>query len=85
MGFAVGNTVTWASQASGTQKQKTGKVVCVVPRGCPPNRLPSGHRGGEWGEKLDAPGLSRDHVSYVVLVGKSKVYWPRVSGLTLVQ
>lgn len=68
MSFALGNWVTWKSQANGYWKEKTGKIVEVVPARARPN------------SKIKEPGLSRQEESYVVKVG-SQLYWPRVSGL----
>jgi len=62
----VGDRVTWTSQSAGTVKTKTGEVVRV---------LQPGERPG-WKNQ----GASRDHVSYVVRVGR-RLYWPRVSQL----
>ena len=57
----VGDEVTWVSQAAGTWKKKTGKIVEVVkPRSRPAT---ISHSGGH------------KHTTYVVDVG-GKVYWP---------
>jgi hypothetical protein len=71
--FAVGDRVTWRSQANGSWLVKVGTVIHVVP----PYRL-NPHRG--W--RLATP---RNVESYVVEVagkpttrgpGKSTLYWP---------
>ena len=73
--FREGDYVTWTSQAAGRSKDKTGKIVEIVPPG---QRAVS---------KLKDPGSPRKHVSYVVEVaGKTrahttKLYWPVVSKL----
>ena len=65
-----GTEVTWTPRAGSHAKTKTGLVIEVVP----PLQRPV--------NKVDPSALLRDHVSYVVLVGK-KLYWPRVSTLRL--
>lgn len=83
-GYAVGDVVTWKSQAGGNVKQKTGTVVEVVPAGERPSRSTS----------------TRPHESYVVQVTfepkrsrsavknvrqkKPELYWPVVKNLVLV-
>jgi hypothetical protein len=85
--FAVGDRVTWKSQAAGSWKQKTGTVVEVVPA----HRIPRDKNFGS----------SRTHDSYIVEVTfepkrstsaiksvrqrKPERYWPRVSNLRLVE
>lgn len=69
----VGQTVKWLSSA----KYKTGQIIAVVPAGSLPRDV-----------LTDAPAVKdatspRDHVSYVVQVGKTR-YWPRVSLLNFV-
>lgn len=74
-GFNPGDRVTWTSQAGGIAKTKTGDVVVVVG----PNEAPNvvlramGVRG-----KVDGPGGTRDHDSYIVRAN-GRLYWPRVS------
>jgi vacuolar-type H+-ATPase catalytic subunit A/Vma1 len=68
--FAVGDLVSWTSQAGGFHKTKTGTVIEVVATGKPPNKY------GTTG--------TRQHESYVVEVPrepgrktlKSDIYWP---------
>jgi len=85
--FQIGAAVHWASQSSGTTKEKTGRILAVVPAGKRPDRVQflSLYKGA-------GVGLSRDHVSYVVgvEVGKTlgssvRYYWPRVASLELVK
>jgi len=73
--FKVGDTVEWSSQSGGYTEDKRGVVAAVVPVGGRPDRDKFWrlYRG-------TGPGYSRDHVSYVVLVGK-RPYWPRVCHL----
>jgi hypothetical protein len=69
--FRVGDAACWTSEANGTSKTKTGVIQEIIPAG----RLPSEHLYPELyrGAKI---GRARDHVSYVVKVGK-RAYWPR--------
>jgi hypothetical protein len=85
--FAVGDRVTWKSQASGHWKQKTGTVVEVVPA----FKIPRDKNFGS----------NRRHESYIVEVTfepkrstsaiksvrtkNPERYWPRVSNLRLVK
>lgn len=75
--FQLGDEVTWTSQAAGTLRTKTGKIVEVVRTGDRPTRMRN-------------TGIDRRHESYVIEVPgktprqKTKLYWPRVSQLTLV-
>lgn len=73
----IGDTVSWTSQAAGTTKRKTGKIVAVVPAGKDPALyVPKGLLINAW------RGDERDHESYLVRVGNKKLlYWPRVSQL----
>lgn len=69
----IGQTVTWISSG----KVKTGEIIAVVPSDHLPNDI-----------LKDAPQVKdatsrRDHISYVVQVGKVR-YWPRVSLLNAV-
>jgi hypothetical protein len=73
--FKVGDRVTWASQAGGTWRTKTGEVIEVVKRlGLPTSALRE-------------PGFWRAEVSYVVRAtpdrpkGRAQNYWPRASAL----
>lgn len=69
--FAVGDAVTWTSQAGGHTTTKTGVVERVVPP-----RADSGIPGS---------GFHRAHESYVVKVGRSRLYWPVASLLRAVE
>lgn len=76
----INQKVSWTSHSGGYTKSKTGTVVAVIP--------PHAHIPYEWKKRLDAPGLPRDHESYLVLVpGKTersagKLYWPIVKKLS---
>jgi hypothetical protein len=77
MQFKLGDRVRWTSQSAGFSVEKTGEIIEVVP----PKTAPT--------TKLDRPGLSRDHESYVVRArkpdGRSSKYWPKVKYLELVR
>lgn len=75
MMFSVGNKVRWTSQSQGFVKEKIGVVAEVVPAKYRPDRtrFPKLYKGA-------GAGSSRDHESYVVIVG-TKPYWPRVDNL----
>ena len=71
--FHVGDQVKWTSQAGGRHKIKSGVVAALILAGDRPDvndfqQLYYGY----------GCGLGRNHVSYVVLVGK-KPYWPVAS------
>ncbi len=71
--FGLGDKVIWTSQSAGSEKTKRGVVVLIV------------HRGGR-PSSVKNPGRPRDHESYVVEVKSarsSRVYWPRVSLLSI--
>jgi len=79
----LGDTVTWASQAQGVEKTKTGVVVDVVSAKKMPDRerFLSLYKGAGCGSP-------RNHESYVIKVDVGKKpgktfrhYWPRVSAL----
>ena len=86
MKFKKGDKVTWKSQAMGSETTKRGKIVKVLPPGV-----------AAWEVSADLPnhisvsggGMARNHESYIVFVpspkGKRlpKMYWPRVSALSL--
>ena len=69
--FRLGDKVSWKSQAGGWTKIKYGVIVEVVRPACWP-KLPLMDIGG-----------SRNHESYIVLVGR-KYYWPLVKNLLMV-
>lgn len=77
--FQLDDEVTWASQAGGFIKVKTGKIVSVIPAGSHPHNhgmIPAGFKVKDLGSSL------RKEISYLVAVGKRKVlYWPLVSKL----
>ena len=71
------DTVRWTSQAGGVTKEKTGRIIEVVPAGKEPMTV------------LKDPGGTRNHVSYIVHAEGARRaseanYWPRVSGLRMV-
>lgn len=68
MTFKLGDEVMWSSASNGHTKTKHGRVVAVIDAGDKPYT---------W---LKGTGMPRDHVSYVVEVGR-KYYWPRVKWL----
>lgn len=71
--FKIGDEVEWSTQANGYTRTKRGEVVAVVEAFHVPLRE----------HKIDRPGLSREHESYIVRVRgqRTRNYWPRVSGL----
>jgi hypothetical protein len=75
--FAVGDAVTWISQAQGNTKRKDGIVVAYVAPGERPDRV-------AFPDLYTGPGCGwgRDGESYVVAVGR-KHYWPIASKLNL--
>lgn len=69
--FAVGDKVTWTSQAGGYRRSKFGTVVAVID----PRKTPQ-----DYGLSVRDIGLmGRSKVSYVVDVGKRRprLMWPR--------
>ena len=70
--IALGDTVTWTSQAHGTALSKSGVVVAIVPPGERPDRdaFPTLY-------KHAGCGFGRKRESYVVRVGRSRIFWPR--------
>lgn len=67
--FKIGDVVTWKSQANGTWKSKTGKIVEIVPPHVVPTSMRSSRIGG-----------TRHDESYVVQTEDS-LNWPLVSKL----
>ena len=85
--YKVGDIVAWESSC----KRKEGKIVSVVEPGeIPGNYTPKGFLGRfKILEESYSPaklggGRGRNHVSYLVAVGRY-VYWPKVSLLELVR
>jgi hypothetical protein len=84
--FVKGQVVCWTSQSAGFTRTKEGPIVQVVASG----KLPI-----DYGVKVGDSALPRDHVSYVVRasvldgsvaqLGRTKLYWPRVKHLELVE
>ena len=88
--FKIGSIVEWESNSM----KKRGKVVAVIPahdnlimRPHITNHLL--HKSYKEFEKYNrsrlSDGLSRNHESYLILVGEKYLYWPRVSQLKLVK
>lgn len=83
MAFKIGDKVEWTSQAGGSWSTKRGEVIEVVP----PRMEPA--------IRLKGMGYPRDHESYIVrtyeiqrysgVKKESRLYWPRVAALELVQ
>jgi hypothetical protein len=92
MGFKIGQTVEWTSQANGTTKTKRGEIVAILPeRECPRMlEIFGADYHSRYRSLVDARSLSRHEESYIVAVpGKTKrvrprLYWPRVSALKAV-
>lgn len=81
--FNIGEVVTWESQAGGSYKSKTGKVIAIIPSKArvrdhvpPPYSL----------DDVKGFGFDRRGISYLVEVqetlrSKPRLYWPNVGGL----
>lgn len=74
-GLGVGDRVTWSSQSQASRTTKEGIIAAVIPAGQKPDQtaFPKLYKGA-------GPGSSRNHESYIVVVG-NKPYWPRVKHL----
>jgi len=89
--FALGQTVQWTSSASGKTTSKHGKIVAIIPAGAYPHPIAETLSSGKYSlAPLRGFGLPRNEDTYLVAVegigkAKSKLYWPRVSSLTLSQ
>lgn len=86
--FQLGEQVTWITKGNGTEIQRTGIVVLIIPRGilpmptvrsfCKRNGLRTPELGG-----------SRQHESYIIAVPgetirhKPRIFWPRLTELRL--
>lgn len=84
--FSVGDKVAWTSQSGGFTTNKIGTVIAVVPDGEDRRgRVPNEYQHCE--RMFDA--LFREGESYIVHVpnrsgkGHGKLYWPKVSQLSL--
>lgn len=75
--FKIGYKVFWTAQSDGSETIRSGVVFAVVPAGeRVRNRIPEGF--STW----LIPGPIRDHESYLVRVGTSKLlFWPPVGEL----
>lgn len=84
--FYVGDEVEWTSQGGGYTKTKRGTVVDVVAPGIfvGPFYIRDRDLAGFATRRLCVGEGSRDHESYLVLVG-TQLYWPRVKDLNLVE
>ena len=73
MKFRLNDTVQWTQQIGGRAHTRSGVVVAVVAAGKQPERalFRPLYRGAD---RLP----TRDHESYVILVGDRTLYWPRV-------
>jgi len=78
MKLRLDDTVQWTHQCGGRALARSGVIVAVIAAGKQPDRVffRALYRGAE-----TLP--SRDHESYVVLVGDRTLYWPRVRLLRL--
>lgn len=80
--FSIGSLVQWSSSANRTTSIKKGVVEAVIAPKCYPTDAQR--------KEADAYGMARDHESYLVRVpgktvkAKGKLYWPRVSGLSVI-
>mgnify|MGYP006969506354 CR=1 FL=1 len=85
----VGDKVIWRSQAAGTPKVKEGTIVGVIPTYVNPQLVIHDFCSEYGASSAFGFGKERNHESYVVLVKngkrKPKIYWPRVSKLSLVE
>lgn len=80
--FSVGDFATWRSQ-TGMQTEKRGEVVAVVPAGSTSDAVVAGLAFTFSPDKRKkSGGKTRDHESYLVLVGRA-LYWPPVEWLTV--
>lgn len=89
MTYAIGDTVTWTSQAGGHVREKQGEIVAIIePRTHPPEEILA------MGRFQSDRSSTRNHTSYVVKVPRTSkagkpisafLYWPRVSLLKKVE
>ena len=77
----IGDKVTWTSQAGGHTKTKIGYIVHIVPADTWPSM--DDPRFRELDRKNRYYTVPRNHESYVV-EANCKYYFPRVSGLKLI-
>ena len=96
--FALGDMVTWESQANGVTKTKTGTIVGIVPAKMTVGRHID-HVAALHAQHYDASALgwscARYQVSYLVAVSmvsrtgkrrpRQRLYWPRVASLRPVE
>ena len=81
--FRVGDKVRWTSQASGSTLTKVGTVVVIVYAHS--SAVAEAYNSGLRVADKFGWGSPRDHESYLVYVPGRGIYWPRVSGLQLVE
>lgn len=87
----VGQDVKWTSTSNGSKVAKVGRIEAVVGAGQHvSSALSLSAAKNDFALRTDYAGSPRDHVSYLVSVpgktsnSKRLLYWPRVSGLELV-
>lgn len=73
----VGDMVSWSSQAGGHTCKKTGVIVGVVPPGITPPDVKALGFVRMFGKKTRVS--PRGHISYLVQVGTTMIYWPLAS------
>lgn len=85
--FIVGDMVSWRSQARGSNIEKIGKVIAIIPSKIHYTKVMPNIRNSPCPWNIQFDGYPRNHESYLVEVssksgrGKPKLYWPRVSSL----
>lgn len=87
--IAVGDHVSWESQAQGRSAHKTGVIAALVPSGKPAKEaaINAGLDLRSFRENLASSGMARNHDSFLVSVKKTgsqakpDLYWPRAASL----
>jgi hypothetical protein len=79
--FKVGDVVAWTGRANGGSREHSGVVVGIVPPG-----MSAMKAWPDFAKRLKDGGFSRrEHTSYLISDKTSdRIWWPVVSGLTLV-
>ena len=75
----VGDRVKWVSQSHGHRTTKYGDIVEIIPGGEHVHDLLHGRK------LKDYRWSSRDHESYLILVGGKYYYWPLVKNLVQIK